>query len=122
MSTALVEPAYLGNSSQMWLPFSEVPEIPSAASETIGSPNSPCHSASQPSILSEVVTAEPVQTSETHHSRATAPQTGKPPRTGKPVKLGSLMLLLLKRYGITDEEIADGLESYMLENQTAVAS
>ncbi len=30
----------------------------------------------------------------------------------KPVKMGAFMIKLLKRYGITDEEIADGVANY----------
>jgi len=33
-------------------------------------------------------------------------------RLGMPVRLGAVMLKLLKSYGITDEEIAEGLAAY----------
>lgn len=34
------------------------------------------------------------------------------PRLGTPVRLGAVMLKLLKSYGITDEEIAEGIAAY----------
>lgn len=33
-------------------------------------------------------------------------------RIGKPVRMGAVMFRLLKRYGITDEEIAEGIAAY----------
>ncbi len=30
----------------------------------------------------------------------------------EPVRIGALLLRLLKQYGITDEEIAEGIEAY----------
>ena len=33
-------------------------------------------------------------------------------RIGKPVRIGSVMFLLLKKYGISDEEIAEGIAKF----------
>ena len=38
------------------------------------------------------------------------------------VRIGSVMIKLLKRYGITDEEIAEGLNNYAKKNCSRVAS
>ena len=37
---------------------------------------------------------------------------GTETRLGKPVRLGAVMVKLLKSYGITDEEIAEGMAAY----------
>lgn len=42
-------------------------------------------------------------------------------RIGKPVRLGAVMIKLLKSYGITDEEIADGLATYATQAELARA-
>ena len=42
-------------------------------------------------------------------------------RIERPVKIGSVMIRLLKRYGITDEEIAAGLQSYAEKNVQGLA-
>lgn len=44
----------------------------------------------------------------------TQPMSTQPDRSrlGQPVRMGTMMIKLLKRYGITDAEIAEGLESY----------
>jgi hypothetical protein len=42
-------------------------------------------------------------------------------RIGKPVRLGAVMIKLLKSYGITDEEIADGLATYAAQAELARA-
>ncbi len=44
------------------------------------------------------------------------------PRIAKPVRIGGVMIQLLKRYGITDEEINAGLARYALANQQQAAS
>ena len=43
-------------------------------------------------------------------------------RVGSDVRIGTVMLQLLKSYGITDEEIAAGLESYAKKNCSRKAS
>ena len=48
------------------------------------------------------------------------PTTGT--RLGIPVRLGAVMLKLLKSYGITDEEIAEGVASYAAKAGLAQAS
>ena len=45
-------------------------------------------------------------------SRPTPVQAAKSGRLGKPVRLGSVMLELLRSYGISEEEIAEGLQRY----------
>ncbi len=42
-------------------------------------------------------------------------------RLGKPVRLGAVMLKLLKSYGITDEEIAEGIAAYAAKEGLAQA-
>ncbi len=42
-------------------------------------------------------------------------------RIGKPVRLGSVMIKLLKSYGITDEEIAEGMAAYAAKTGLAQA-
>lgn len=41
-----------------------------------------------------------------------APSAASGTRLGIPVRLGAVMLKLLKSYGITDEEIAEGVAAY----------
>lgn len=43
-------------------------------------------------------------------------------RIRKPVRMGNVMIQLLKQYGITDEEIAQGLEDYAAKHPIAQAS
>lgn len=38
-------------------------------------------------------------------------------RIAQPVRIGSVMIKLLKRYGITDEEIAEGVANYARKHQ-----
>ena len=42
-------------------------------------------------------------------------------RLASPVRLGTMMIQLLKSYGITDEEIAEGLAAYAAKNGLAQA-
>ncbi len=42
-------------------------------------------------------------------------------RIGKPVRMGAVMIKLLKRYGITDQEIAEGVANYARKHQKALA-
>lgn len=43
-------------------------------------------------------------------------------RLERPVRMGSVMIKLLKRYGITDQEISEGLESYAAKTCQQLAS
>ena len=43
-------------------------------------------------------------------------------RLGREVKIGGIMIKLLKRYGITDSEIQEGLDRYAQRNCTQIAS
>lgn len=43
-------------------------------------------------------------------------------RIAQPVRMGSVMIKLLKRYGITDQEIAEGVANYARKHQQALAS
>ncbi len=43
-------------------------------------------------------------------------------RLAKPVRMGAVMIQLLKRYGITDREIAEGVANYARKHQQAMAS
>ncbi len=43
-------------------------------------------------------------------------------RIEKVVRMGSVMIKLLKRYGITDQEIAEGVAAYARKHQQAMAS
>lgn len=43
-------------------------------------------------------------------------------RISEPVRVGTVMIKLLKRYGITDEEISQGLQDYAAKHQVATAS
>jgi hypothetical protein len=42
-------------------------------------------------------------------------------RIGKPFRVGAVMFRLLKRYGITDEEIAEGIAAYTAKRNAARA-
>lgn len=56
-------------------------------------------------IVSEVASEPVAQT-------AFAPSLVSEQRIGKTVRLGSVMIKLLKSYGITDDEIAEGMAAY----------
>ena len=43
-------------------------------------------------------------------------------RIARPVRMGGLMIRLLKRYGITDDEIAEGLANYASRQERQLAS
>lgn len=43
-------------------------------------------------------------------------------RVAQPVRMGAVMIKLLKRYGITDAEIAEGVANYARKYQSALAS
>ncbi len=43
-------------------------------------------------------------------------------RIERPVRMGAVMIKLLKRYGITDAEIAEGVANYARKHQQALAS
>ena len=43
-------------------------------------------------------------------------------RIAEPVRIGGVMIKLLKRYGITDAEIAEGLENYAAKQGRLAAS
>jgi hypothetical protein len=43
-------------------------------------------------------------------------------RYGAPIRMGAAMIAVLKRYGITDQEIQEGVEAYASKFQTAAAS
>ncbi|MEM8735127.1 MAG: hypothetical protein AAGG44_12935, partial [Planctomycetota bacterium] len=45
-----------------------------------------------------------------------------PSRIAKPARIGTVMMKLLKSYGITDEEIQAGLEAYASKHQVGLAS
>lgn len=76
----------------------------------------------------ETEPAEPVEPSrvsapECQHSSVTLPvEITREDRLGKPVKLGGVMLQLLRSYGITEEEIAEGLENYARKTGVGLAS
>ena len=43
------------------------------------------------------------------------------PRIAEPVRIGGVMIKLLKRYGITDDEIAAGLAAYANKTAAGIA-
>ena len=43
-------------------------------------------------------------------------------RIAEPVRIGAVMIKLLKRYGISDAEIAEGVASYARKHQRGLAS
>ncbi|MFN3189821.1 MAG: hypothetical protein ACE361_04805 [Aureliella sp.] len=45
-----------------------------------------------------------------------------PSRINKPARIGTVMIKLLKSYGITDAEIQAGLEAYASKHQASLAS
>ena len=52
---------------------------------------------------------------------AFVPSSIKETRIGKPVRLGAVMIKLLKSYGITDDEIAEGMAAYAAQTGLAQA-
>lgn len=69
--------------------------------------------------------SEPDSTRVERSTVAALPQLPVAPlavRGGGEVRIGSVMIKLLKRYGITDQEIADGLASYAQKQCQSSAS
>ncbi len=122
MSTVEIEPV----ATQMLLPFA-LPASTSAACETPARESPTRVSAARAATTTPVrplcqqidrVAHRPVE-GEGRDAQPTL-RTGTP--GNQPVRLGSLMIRLLKSYGVTDAEIADGLEAYALKQQASLAS
>ncbi len=119
MSSVLVESPVAGGQLVFpWTGESET-ELPNAAppesqpvqppARPIGKRAAPDPSGHQPRELADGEFSEPIRSSGL-------------PRAGQPVRIGTVMIKLLKRYGITDDEIAAGLDSYARRQATQAAS
>jgi hypothetical protein len=99
MSNALIEsPA---TASQLYFVWSEPDSSPPAAEEIRKEPP-----AYQP--------ARQINQVETREERLTFSPDG---RIAKPVRMGAIMIKLLKRYGITDEEIEEGMADFVARQE-----
>ncbi len=56
--------------------------------------------------------ASPIPGPDLHPTSNGLPARATHPRLAKPVRLGAVMFQLLRSYGVTDEEIAQGLAAY----------
>lgn len=128
MSSATIESPVA--SSQLFFAWSEQAEVSVAPPRARRQPA--VKPAMQPAVKPQdapaVEPTQPPQTSQSAaaHSRCT-PQPGclsftRDARLAKPVRMGALMIKLLKRYGITDQEIAEGVANYARKHQQAMAS
>ncbi|MCR9292797.1 MAG: hypothetical protein NXI32_08760 [bacterium] len=118
MSSVVVEP--VATPAQLYFPFAEVersvasPPMRKAAMREAAARESaygmPAAVACQASACDEPRPAD--ASSAMRVSRPTQAQTTRSGRLGKPVRLGSVMLELLRSYGISEEEIAEGLQRY----------
>lgn len=123
MSSVVVEP--VATPAQLYFPFAEVersvasPPMRKAAMRKAAMREAavresayrmPAAVACQASACDEPRPAD--ASSAMRVSRPTQAQTTRSGRLGKPVRLGSVMLELLRSYGISEEEIAEGLQRY----------
>ena len=104
MSNALIEsPA---TASQLYFAWSEPDSSPHAL----------------PATREETPTYEPLakisQPAKRDEPLALTPEG----RIAKPVRMGAIMIKLLKRYGITDAEIEEGVANYARQHQPATAA
>lgn len=80
-----------------------------------------------PTCASAATIRRDVASGQTGSGQATSGRTGhmsftREARIAKPVRMGAVMIKLLKRYGITDQEIAEGVANYARKHQKALAS
>lgn len=95
---------------------------PAAAPAPTASPQTPAAPAvvlTPPTTAPTESAAQQVQRSSNPAGHLTFTSDG---RIAQPVRIGSVMIKLLKRYGITDAEIAEGVASYARKHQRALAS
>lgn len=106
MSSVLVESALPG--SQLYFPWT--------GNDDAATPEADAPTAVEP--VSEIEVSSQSAQGGSHRNRAgqvrSAPIAAESDRSrvGQPVRIGTMMIKLLKRYGITDAEIAEGLEVY----------
>ncbi|MEO8272322.1 MAG: hypothetical protein ABI557_21620 [Aureliella sp.] len=129
MSSATIESPVA--SSQLFFAWSEQAEVgvapPVARRPSVAEPNKP--TTKQPSAAASelAVGAKPIrkvaaESSETPSRKASCLSFTRDARIAQPVRMGAVMIKLLKRYGITDQEIAEGVANYARKHQQALAS
>jgi hypothetical protein len=102
--------------SKALAPASAAPKAPVSASVPVAA-SSPAPSAAVSAAASTAASAVVKDPAPQNHLSFTSDG-----RIAHPVRIGSVMIKLLKRYGITDAEIAEGVANYARKHQTAVAS
>ncbi len=97
-------------STQQFFAWVSENEVDTTARETAR------HTSSQPLRYEKIATPVAVpQHVATQHSATQDARDSQ--RIGKPVRLGAVMIKLLKSYGISDEEIAEGLAAYAANSE-----
>lgn len=132
MSCATIESPVA--SSQLFFAWSDQAEVgiapPVARRPSVAKPTKPAEqTAKQPTATadeparqatpSQNIAADP---SEPISRTATCLSITRNARVAQPVRMGAIMIKLLKRYGITDQEIAEGVANYARKHQQALAS
>ncbi len=122
MSSVLVESPV--TASQLHFSWGEeshsspITEYPAATQYPANQYPEATESAVLPSVREDV--AQPVEGSRAHVGESS--QQLQSERCNQPVRMGALMIQLLKGYGITDEEIAQGLADYARRTCSVAAS
>ncbi len=128
MSNATIESPVAA--SQLFFAWSEQAEVgvapPAPARKKsvprpnpVANPVEPAAAPKQPTVSPEDAASLPVERTANRAGHLTFTSDG---RIAKPVRIGSVMIKLLKRYGITDAEIAEGVANYARKHQQAMAS
>ncbi len=129
MSCATIESPVA--SSQLFFAWSEQAEVgvappvarrPSVAKPTKQAAKQPAAVATESAQESKPSQNVATGPSETHSRTANCLSFTRDARIAQPVRMGALMIKLLKRYGITDQEIAEGVANYARKRQRALAS
>lgn len=115
MSTALLESPVQTSSSQLCFVWSETEESPAGPRKARPSVATPA--TNRAVVGGEVGSGGALTQPVGRHAGPAGVRRG----TGE-VRLGAVMIKLLKRYGITDEEIAEGLANYAKKTCRSVAS
>ena len=100
-------------------PVARRPSLAKSNKQAAIRPTDTGNRSAQEAKTSQNVAAEP---SETLSRTASCLSFTRDTRIARPVRMGALMIKLLKRYGITDQEIAEGVANYARKHQQAMAS
>lgn len=124
MSCATIESPIA--SSQLFFAWSEQAEVgvapPAARRPSASKPTKQAAAAIEPTQVPKPSQNAAVDPSGSLSRQASCLSFTRDARFAQPVRMGAVMIKLLKRYGITDQEIAEGVANYARKHQSAMAS